>query len=320
MKSKDLTDIFSAKGLDVKTQRTLEPREFDILFETLTRQNQITNIEDYLDGVTCIPSKKKTEAAQPAPAAEPQKAAEKAAADAEKARLKEIEKAEKEAQKEKEKKEKARQQSIKNVAKSGGSTVGREIGQTVGKAIAGDLSDIRSRNNLFDDTVRETSLLISLNALCVISVALLFHTSLLTLHPSLAVIPTIESIGVAAGMTLAFYAFQYIAYLIVGNVFGDRHKTSSWIKGFASSQGLLSVILFPLSLITLFYPQHAPTLCIVGFIAFIIARLIFIFKGFRIFFNRISSFFLFLYYLCSLEIIPLILGYSIALNILENLI
>ncbi len=71
-------------------------------------------------------------------AAAAQKAAEKAAADAEKARLKEIEKAEKEAQKEKEKKEKARQQSIKNVAKSGGSTVGREIGQTVGKAIAGD--------------------------------------------------------------------------------------------------------------------------------------------------------------------------------------
>ncbi|MBQ1663320.1 MAG: DUF853 family protein, partial [Clostridia bacterium] len=71
-------------------------------------------------------------------AAAAQKAAEKAAADAEKARLKEIEKAEKEAQREQEKKEKARQQSIKNVAKSGGSTVGREIGQTVGKAIAGD--------------------------------------------------------------------------------------------------------------------------------------------------------------------------------------
>lgn len=71
-------------------------------------------------------------------AAAAQKAAEKAAADAEKARLKEIEKAEKEAQKEQEKKEKARQQSIKNVAKSGGSTVGREIGQTVGKAIGGD--------------------------------------------------------------------------------------------------------------------------------------------------------------------------------------
>lgn len=71
-------------------------------------------------------------------AADAQKAAEKAAADAEKARQKEIEKAEKEALKEKEKKEKARQQSIKNVAKSGGSTVGREIGQTVGKAIGGD--------------------------------------------------------------------------------------------------------------------------------------------------------------------------------------
>ena len=57
LKSKDLTDILSANGIEVKTQRTLEPREFDILFETLTRGNQITNIEDYLDGVTCIPRK-----------------------------------------------------------------------------------------------------------------------------------------------------------------------------------------------------------------------------------------------------------------------
>ncbi len=71
-------------------------------------------------------------------AAAAQKAAEKAAADAEKARLKEIEKAEKEAQKEKEKKEKQVQNSIRNVAKSGGSTVGREVGQAVGKAIGGD--------------------------------------------------------------------------------------------------------------------------------------------------------------------------------------
>ena len=40
--------------------------------------------------------------------------------------------------KEQEKKDKERQRSIRNVAKSGGSTVGREVGQAVGKAIAGD--------------------------------------------------------------------------------------------------------------------------------------------------------------------------------------
>ena len=56
LKSKDLSDILAANGKDVKTQRTLEPVEFDILFETLTRGHQISNIEDYLDGVTKIPS------------------------------------------------------------------------------------------------------------------------------------------------------------------------------------------------------------------------------------------------------------------------
>ncbi|MBE6620447.1 MAG: translation initiation factor IF-2 [Ruminococcaceae bacterium] len=75
LKSKDLSDILADAGKEVKTQRTLEPVEFDILFETLTRNNQITNIEDYLDGVTKIPSKV-TKTAQPvkeeaAPKAEP---------------------------------------------------------------------------------------------------------------------------------------------------------------------------------------------------------------------------------------------------------
>jgi len=70
LKSKELSDILAARGKDVKTQRTLEPVEFDILFETLTREHQISNIEDYLDGVTKIPSK----AAPKAQAAEGQAA------------------------------------------------------------------------------------------------------------------------------------------------------------------------------------------------------------------------------------------------------
>ena len=76
MKSKDLSDILTDHGIEVKTQRTLEPQEFDVLFETLTRSHQITNIEDYLDGVTCIPSKKQPESAPATPAAPQPKAPE----------------------------------------------------------------------------------------------------------------------------------------------------------------------------------------------------------------------------------------------------
>ncbi len=60
VKSKDLVEILSQNGIEAKTtQKALEPVEFDVLFDTLTRANQITNIGDYLDGVTYIPSKVK---------------------------------------------------------------------------------------------------------------------------------------------------------------------------------------------------------------------------------------------------------------------
>ena len=57
IKTKEITDILKEKGIEARAQKVLEPFEFDILFETLTRAYQITNIEDYIDGITYIPSK-----------------------------------------------------------------------------------------------------------------------------------------------------------------------------------------------------------------------------------------------------------------------
>ncbi len=63
LKSKDLVSMLALQGVEIKTtQKNLEPVEFDILFDTLTKENQISNIGDYLDGVTYIPSKVKKEA------------------------------------------------------------------------------------------------------------------------------------------------------------------------------------------------------------------------------------------------------------------
>ena len=82
LKSKDIVDIFAEKGMDVKTQKTLDPQEFDLLFDTLTKSRQVDNIDDYLDGVTYIPSRLPKKAANAAKAQEAlaaEKAAEKAA-------------------------------------------------------------------------------------------------------------------------------------------------------------------------------------------------------------------------------------------------
>lgn len=185
------------------------------------------------------------------------------------------------------------------------------------KAIVSDLTDIRPRHNVFDDTVRESSFLISLNVMCAISAGLLLHVFLCVTSPVAAALPFYSSVAVVVGTVSVYYLWQLLTYWVMGNIFSDSAKTSNWIKGFASSQGILGVILFPLALMSMFYPHAAPTLTTIAFVCFILARIIFIFKGFRIFFVQISSWLLFLYYLCSVEIIPVIFTYFAALKICE---
>ncbi len=79
LKGKDLIEILSKHGKEATAQKTLDSSEFDILFDTLTRENQIDDVGAYLDGKTYIPSKKK-----PVKAEKPVEEAEKKAPEAEK--------------------------------------------------------------------------------------------------------------------------------------------------------------------------------------------------------------------------------------------
>ncbi len=61
IKSKELAEILAKEGIEYKAQKSLDPVEFAILFDKLTKENQIKGIEDYLEGITYIPSKNKVE-------------------------------------------------------------------------------------------------------------------------------------------------------------------------------------------------------------------------------------------------------------------
>ena len=74
LKPKDLTDILAAAGIEAKTQKALEVFELDVIWEGLTKSHQITGIEDYIDGVTGIPSLRK-KAAEAKPEVKPAKSA-----------------------------------------------------------------------------------------------------------------------------------------------------------------------------------------------------------------------------------------------------
>lgn len=182
------------------------------------------------------------------------------------------------------------------------------------RAILNDLTDTRTRNNVFDDTVSETSFLVLLNLLWIACVGVLLW-EVINLNPgnewdSLRVPHArAEGIGLCIGVTAAYTGLMILAYWIAGNVFTDRIRAESWLKGASASSALETIVLYPVALLLLTCPQWNIELLIIGGIAFIIGKIVFIFKGFRIFFKKFTSWLLFLYYLCSLEIVPLILTY-----------
>ncbi len=78
IKSKDLITALEEEGITgKKSLANLEPEEFNLFMDTLTKENQIADIEGYLHGKTHIPSVRMSKAAQLA--AEKRKAEEEAA-------------------------------------------------------------------------------------------------------------------------------------------------------------------------------------------------------------------------------------------------
>lgn len=187
--------------------------------------------------------------------------------------------------------------------------------------LVSDMKDMRTRHNMFDNTVRETSFLIILIIGWICCVGILLWQSLCLTTPSrpedsLAVsVRPLGGIGLCAGVVAVYVIFMLLAYEVTGNVFSDRKLTRIWVKGASAAMGLQTFVFFPLALLSLCYPEWSRVILILAATVFVIGKIQFIFKGFRIFFNQISSWLLFLYYLCSLEIVPLILVYFVALQV-----
>ncbi len=189
-----------------------------------------------------------------------------------------------------------------------------------------DLFEVRERHNVFDDTVRETSFLVLLNILWSVSAGVLLWGVLIWAMPydatfSFTMPPSPErAIKICIGVTLCYTILMSGAYYLVGSVFSDRRHAAMWVKGYAASQALLSVLFFPLALLCLYYPQWRGIILAVALGGFILAKIIFICKGFRIFFAQLSSWVLFLYYLCSLELVPLALTFFSACQLCAYLL
>lgn len=117
-------------------------------------------------------------------------------------------------------------------------------------------------------------------------------------------LPTFPEIAGLSLIAVAYYLWQLLAYCVVGYVFTDRLSARQWLKGFNASQALLGMALTIPALVVLFNPEQAPLVVTVGVVCYVLARLIFIFKGFRLFYDNFGSLLYFILYLCTLEIVP----------------
>ena len=177
-----------------------------------------------------------------------------------------------------------------------------------------NLVEVRTRQNVFDDTVRETSLIVLLNILWCASAGIVAYAVFQYLHPGSAPVAG-RAVGMLVGMAIAvvYTIFLWIAYSAVGWVFSDKTHSELWVKGFSASQALMAPAFFLTALVGLCNPEIAMESGGVALAVFVLGKLMFIWKGYRIFFNQFSSWVLFLCYLCSLEIVPLILSYRCAI-------
>ena len=176
--------------------------------------------------------------------------------------------------------------------------------------IFNDATEVRVRHNAFDDTLRETSFVWLLNLLWCGCAGFLLYSFLFRPSSGLEISGIrIARLGVCMGACAVYTMFLAVAYSAVGTVFSDRDKATLWAKGYLSTQGLETIALFPATFLGMCVPSLLYPMEICGLVIFILGKLLFIYKGFCIFFTETASWVLFLYYLCSLEIVPVVLTY-----------
>lgn len=191
-----------------------------------------------------------------------------------------------------------------------------------------DLIVVKERENLFDATVKESSFIFLVLLLSGCSLGVLLNYAVPLYGAFMPINPDIPDFGIQVngellsvvtcmGLACCYLGAMWVCYTVVGNVFSDKLHTWLWIRGFTSGMGLGAVFFFPLALLVIAYPGYANYIILIAFAMLILVKFLFIVKGFRIFFTESSLWVVFLYYLCSLEIVPLVITFGLACKMLS---
>ena len=186
------------------------------------------------------------------------------------------------------------------------------------KNLNANLFSIRVRNNAFNDyTVSERGIMSAMLLNMAAMGGILLYSHFATLIPAIPAggKPVFVYVGSMSLLLLAFLGAQNLLYLLLGYVFSDPPHTSVLIVGFRAAHSFLGALLLVPVAMLMINPAYTRIAVFIGLICYVLMRMVFIWKGFRIFFLNFKSLFYFILYLCSVEIIPSVLLYFGALKI-----
>ena len=168
----------------------------------------------------------------------------------------------------------------------------------------------RRRGNLCEDhTLHETTMLTALMANTCIVEGFIAHIALQLLYPALA--PALNGntflhIVLFTLLAAGFILAQWVIFKVLGYTFSDKVGARLWVEGFKATQSVTGLVLLPVLVLLLLYPSHGKLLIDIAIALYLVVRIIFIIKGFRIFYSNLPSIIYFLLYLCAVEIAPLV--------------
>ncbi|MBR5639868.1 MAG: DUF4271 domain-containing protein [Muribaculaceae bacterium] len=170
----------------------------------------------------------------------------------------------------------------------------------------------KGKDDLFaEHTSSDAHIIIAMIANTCLMGGIMMYYGLLWYNPSLTVALQNSVFLHVLVLTLAmaiFVSLQLLLYRLLGYTFATDSLTDMWVQGFLASQAVLGLLLFPVAVITLVFPSFIKQMVTMAIILYILGRIVFICKGFRIFFNNLSSSIYFILYLCAVEIVPPLLA------------
>lgn len=172
----------------------------------------------------------------------------------------------------------------------------------------------------FADTLRQKTVRIASGLqfwvlLLCISEAVLIYTSMYASADAVVTKGVFARVCLLSGVAAAYYLLQLCGYRVLGYVFGSVCDSSSdtpvdagvWLTGwFIRSQAILGVVLCMPAMVLMCHPSLWVPCSIISVLLYILARIVFIVKSFRIFYDKMLSWVCLILYLCALEIAPVL--------------